>query len=113
MSRRTWRLTGLLGCLVLLFGTGVLTLDSATAAESTGPGGTYYCWDRCRTGVGCNTVCYVGTELITCNEYSPSCGGADGVVGQHCGDGVCHFDAGLPGGYENASNCPTDCRRWS
>jgi hypothetical protein len=102
MDLKKWKLMSLLGCFVLLFCTNVLT-----AAQTPGPNGTYNCWDRCRTGVGCNTVCYIGSELFSCNEYSSSCGGADGVVGQHCGDDVCHYDAGL--GYENASNCCTDC----
>jgi hypothetical protein len=28
------------------------------AAEAPGPGGTYNCWDRCTSAVGCSTGCY-------------------------------------------------------
>lgn len=79
------------------------------AAETTGPNGTYECWDRCVASVGCNTSCYNYGELITCGQYSSSCGGSEGgTVGQYCGDGYCLFDANL--GTETPCNCPSDCR---
>lgn len=79
----------------------------AKAAEETGPGGTYECWDRCRYGVSCLTTCYEDGDQITCNQYHYSCSGVGGTVGQGCGDGICSFDAYF--GFENYSNCPTDC----
>lgn len=93
--------------LSVLVGIVTFSVSLAEAAQTPGPGGTYNCWDRCRYGAGCNTSCYDDGVLTTCNEYHYSCGGVGGVVGQGCGDGGCWFDGYL--GFENYSNCPTDC----
>jgi hypothetical protein len=86
----------------------VWTATAARSAQTPGPGGTYYCWDRCQPGVNCTTSCYNEYNvLISCNAAEASCGGMGGVVGQGCGDGLCWWDHTI--GYESSSNCPSDC----
>lgn len=101
MSKRFWILIA-----AVIGLTSIAT--AARSAQTPGPGGTYYCTDRCQPGVSCYTSCYnIYDVLISCNASHPSCGGMGGVVGQGCGDGGCWWDYTI--GYENSSNCPSDC----
>lgn len=106
MNRHFWGL--LSSCCVLSLFAIMGGVTPADAAEATGPGGTYECWDRCEPGVNCDTSCYNSAGVLTtCDAVHASCGGTGGVVGQGCGDDICWWD--YLRGDEDHFNCPEDC----